>query len=138
MIWPVILFRPSLAPGSHTLVGSSKLCHRKLEVLEAGANTKLPESRITPTVELTLLVIFVAQIKDLAWSNNAKLPSSDAVNCDKFGSEIGVARFAIQTGVVFEILLYQIARYHLLGALSSELLTTEIIIVFKNALDKDF
>jgi len=48
------------------------------------------------------------------------LPSSDIVSSDEFGLVIGLARLAIQTGVFFEILLYQMARYHLSGDVSSE------------------
>lgn len=90
-------------------------------VLDAGASTKLPVSRMMPIVELEIsLVMLVAQIGDLRRSSKTMLPSSAIVSFDEFGSEIGLARLAIQTGVCFEILLYQMARYHLSGAVSSE------------------
>jgi len=96
-------------------------------VLDEGASTKLPVSRMTPTVELgILLVILVDQIG--GWSrlgNNTMLPSFDIVNSEDSGLEIGLARFATHTGVCFESLLYQIARYHLSGAVSSQLTAQE-------------
>ena len=91
-------------------------------VLDEGASTKLPVSRMTPTVELgILLVILVDQIG--GWSrlgNNTMLPSFDIVNSEDSGLEIGLARFATHTGVCFEILLYHIARYHLSGTVLSD------------------
>lgn len=92
-------------------------------VLDEGTSTKLPVSRMMPTVELeteVLLVMLVAQIVDWSRSSNAMLPSCDIVSSEESRLEIGLARFAIHTGVCFEILLYQIARYHLSGAVSSE------------------
>ena len=107
-------------------------------VLDAGASTKLPVSRMTPTVELEIfLVMLVAHIGDSRRSSKTMLPSSDIVSFDEFGSEIGLPRLAIQIGVCFEILLYQMARYHLSGAVTSErkeqvkLSTTQILIGFK-------
>ena len=90
-------------------------------VLDEGASTKLPVSRMTPTVELEiLLVMLVDQIGGWSRSSNTMLPSFDIVNSEDSGLEIGLARFATHTGVCFEILLYHIARYHLSGAVSSE------------------
>jgi len=95
-------------------------------VLDEGASTKLPVSRMTPTVELEiLLVMLVDQIGGWSRSSNTMLPSFDIVNSEDSGLEIGLARFATHTGVCFESLLYQIARYHLSGAVSSQVTAQE-------------
>ena len=113
-------------------------------VLDVGANTKLPVSRMIPAVELEIFVVMlVVQIGDPRRSSKTMLPSSDIVSFDEFGSEIGLTRLAIHTGVCFETLLYQMARYHLSGVVPSAgetnlLSNTQILMAFKFKDKKSF
>ncbi|KAF2953537.1 hypothetical protein DAI22_01g415300 [Oryza sativa Japonica Group] len=104
LLTPVSLFRPSLPPGSQVSPKWSKLCQRMMEVFDASARTRLPESRMTPTVELEVkLEMFVDQIAVVELSSNTMLPSVAMVSCEVSGFEIGEPLFATQTGVCLEI-----------------------------------
>jgi hypothetical protein len=82
-----------------------------LEVLDASARTRLPVSRMTPTVDEVMVFRLVDQTADLESSIRTILPSVDMVRRDDFGLETGESLFATHTGTCSDILLYHMPMY---------------------------
>ena len=89
----------------------SKLYHRMMEVFDASARTRLPVSRMTPTVEEVMAVKLVDQTADPESSRRTILPSVAMVRRDDSGLETGESLFATQTDTWPGILLYHMPMY---------------------------
>jgi hypothetical protein len=88
----VILFNPTLAPGSHVSAGKSKDCHSgDTDELDPSLKTRFPSSPRTASTELDLLEIkFVDQIGILDSLKRTKLPP-EILNSEENLSETGVS-----------------------------------------------
>lgn len=118
---PVTLFRPTLAPGSPTSVGSSKLCHNGASSDKvSGMRARFPLFMRTALVVLFVLLKttpVVDQIMDsvlaLLLKMMTRLPSLEILSCAclRSWSVMGFSLLAIQTVVKTGILLNHMPRY---------------------------